>query len=113
MSLGSGWHLPPWRCFLPPAAVRRSGVANHRLLHVNHDRGWSRGQQRRSADCTTARRDDEVGGLCAQARTPNFPDPPYQSDELNKLGYTKFSPQMIKADNACHAVAVAAGAVES
>ena len=44
---------------------------------------------------------------------PNFPDPPYQGDELNKLGYTKYSPQMIKADNACHALALAAGAVES
>ena len=44
---------------------------------------------------------------------PNFPDPPYQNGELNKLGYTKFSPQMIKADNACHALAVAVGAVLS
>jgi hypothetical protein len=44
---------------------------------------------------------------------PNFPDPPYQDQELNKLGYTKYSPQMIKADNECHALALAAGAVES
>jgi hypothetical protein len=44
---------------------------------------------------------------------PNFPDPPYQNGELNKLGYTKYSPQMVKADNACHALALAAGAVES
>ncbi|MGA8297016.1 MAG: hypothetical protein WB770_08250 [Acidimicrobiales bacterium] len=44
---------------------------------------------------------------------PHFPDPPYQNGELNKMGYTKYSPQMIKADNACHALALAAGAVES
>lgn len=44
---------------------------------------------------------------------PNFPDPPYQNGELNKLGYTKYSAQMVKADNACHALALAAGAVES
>ena len=44
---------------------------------------------------------------------PNFPDPPYQGGELNKLGYTKYSPQMVKADNACHALALVAGAVQS
>jgi hypothetical protein len=44
---------------------------------------------------------------------PNFPDPPYQNGELNKLGYTKSSPQMIKANKECHALALAAGAVLS
>jgi hypothetical protein len=44
---------------------------------------------------------------------PDFPDPPYQDGELNKLGYTKLSPQMIRANRDCHAQALAAGAVLS
>ena len=44
---------------------------------------------------------------------PEFPDPPYQNGELNKLGYTKYSPQMVKANKACHVWALAAGVVLS
>lgn len=44
---------------------------------------------------------------------PDFPDPPYSNGELNSLGYTKSSPKMEAADNSCHALALAAGAVPS
>jgi hypothetical protein len=43
----------------------------------------------------------------------NFPDPPYQDGELNRLGFYKDSPQMDKADRECHALALASGFVET
>jgi hypothetical protein len=44
---------------------------------------------------------------------PNFPDPPFSDGELNKLGFTKNSPQMLAANKACHADALAAGVVQT
>jgi hypothetical protein len=44
---------------------------------------------------------------------PSFPDPPYSNGELNKLGFRKYSPQMVGATNACHADALAAGVVQT
>ncbi|MGB9113524.1 MAG: hypothetical protein WCF24_12475 [Acidimicrobiales bacterium] len=51
---------------------------------------------------------------CARKKgLSNFPDPPYRAGELDNLGYTKYSPQMEKADRECHALALASGFVES
>jgi hypothetical protein len=44
---------------------------------------------------------------------PTFPDPPYSSGELNKLGFRKNSPEMQSADRACHAQALEAGVVQT
>jgi hypothetical protein len=43
----------------------------------------------------------------------SFPDPPYSNGELDKLGFTKTSSQMIAANRACHSDALAAGVVQT
>jgi len=44
---------------------------------------------------------------------PKFPDPPYANDELNGMGFTKNSPHMEAATEACHEEALAAGVVQT
>jgi hypothetical protein len=52
-------------------------------------------------------------GCVREHGLPNFPDPPYTNGELNKLGFTKYSPKMEAANKACHADALAAGVVQT
>lgn len=43
---------------------------------------------------------------------PDFPDPPFADQELNKMGFTKVTLEKVD-EGACHADALASGAVQS
>ncbi len=55
-----------------------------------------------------------ASAACARKNgLPGFPDPPYQTGELDKLGFRKTSPRMEAATKACHSQALAAGVVQT